>query len=284
MKKLQIYSWILFICCFVACSGNDNIGTVETWEDEYVFPQGKSDADERLLGYYNLYGTYILYDYTYLDFRYEFPGYSSYRFVLPDPSNVGDMLDLLDDIWFDFYPVEFHKEYMPLKIILADAVESESAVDGSITSYFVLSGVSAIIFGHCSDTLQKITPAVKLGFKNELQTHLWTNWMDEIEVPDEFYEVSDYSSVADADPASDNYARKRGFVSNYDLAYEWSIYSVSESEDLRTYLVHMAICSSEDWASDLEYPLVRQKYDILRNWLKEKYGFDLQTVGDTFYE
>lgn len=38
--------------------------------------------------------------------------------------------------------------------------------------------------------------------------------------------------------------------------------------------------TSEEWAEDLTYPLVKKKYDILRNYFLEKFNFDIQKIGD----
>ena len=42
--------------------------------------------------------------------------------------------------------------------------------------------------------------------------------------------------------------------------------------------------SSEEWKEDLTWPLVKKKYDILRNWTQEEFGFDIQSIGDLFCE
>ena len=106
MKKIAIYLCGLWACCLMACSNDNEIGYVEPWEEEYVLPQGKSDADDRIVAFYEQYNRYILYEYTYLDLRYELGGW--YDYELPDPACVGDMLDLLDEVWFDFYPEDKH--------------------------------------------------------------------------------------------------------------------------------------------------------------------------------
>lgn len=284
MKKIMNYLMVLFVCGFIACSGNDKIEYIEPWTEEYVLPQGKSDADDRIMNYYDQYGTYILYEYSDLEFRYEFPNLI-YDYELPDLAYVGDMLDLLEDIWFDFYPVDFHKKYMPLKIMLAKQFVYQNTF-GVTTLYFTASGTSSIGIGFCSDTLRKITPETKLGFKNDLQGSLWTTWLNKVEFPDEFFTISDYSYNADMDPMSDNYARKRGFVTYYfsGMALEWSTSGTLDSQiDLLSFLTGMLIRTSEDWKTDLEYPLVKKKYDILRSWFQEKYGFDMQNIGDATF-
>ena len=54
--------------------------------------------------------------------------------------------------------------------------------------------------------------------------------------------------------------------------------------DLLTYLGSMVSRTSEEWASDMEYSLVKQKYDILRSYIQESLGIDLKAVGDAVCE
>lgn len=291
MKKIRIYSWILFVFCFMACSGSDEVGEIVPWTDEYELPQGKSNADDRIMAYHDLYGTYILYEYTDWDYRYELT--NSYNFKLPDPIYVGDMLDLLEDIWFDFYPVDFHKKYMPLKIMLAEYLEYEDIWMETSTFYFVLTrNSSAIGIGFCSDTLRKITSQTKLEFKNNLQRNLWYDWLTRIDFPDEFFEISDYSCAAVLDDSSSDYTRSRGFVADYYNDYynewstkvDWQTRLLNKQTDLRSFIMGMIVRSTADWKDDLEWPLVKQKYDILRDWIQKEYGFDIQEIGNVVYD
>ena len=291
MKKISIYFLSFWTCLLFACSGNDEVDVIEPWEEmEYELPQGKSDADDRIVEYYEQFGTYILYEYSYLDFLFE-----CYEklYELPDPVYVGDMLNFLEEIWFDFYSAEFHKQFMPLKIMLAKYLGTEDYYDGSLVlDFIVYRRTPAIVIGYCSDTLRKLTPATKLELKNELQVTLWQKWYPNLNVPEEFYAVSDYSRVAVTDPSSEDYARNRGFVANHmsSTPREWCTSldyqtgRLRESYDLMYFLIAMVVRTSADWAEDLKWPLVKQKYDILRDWIQETYGFDLQKVGDVTYE
>ena len=292
MKRISIYFFSLLACCLLACLGNDDVDVIEPWEEmEYELPQGKSDADDRIVNYFEKCGSYILYEYPDLDFDFELS--ESYLYELPDPIYVGDMLDFLEETWFDFYSVEFHKHFMPLKIMLTKYLAYEDPwTEEVILEYFCYYGSEAIAIGYCSDALQEFSPATKLEFKNELHSQLWNNWYKELDIPEDFFAISDYTRVAVTDVESVDYVRNRGFVANYlnDPPREWATslsYStgrLDEKTDLKSYLIGMAVRTSADWAEDLKWPLVKQKYDILRDWIQETYGFDLQKVGDATYD
>ena len=46
------------------------MGSVDPLTPDYILPQGKSPADNRIVELYNQYGTYILYEYTERDFNW----------------------------------------------------------------------------------------------------------------------------------------------------------------------------------------------------------------------
>ena len=110
-----------------------------------------------------------------------------------------------------------------------------------------------------------------------------------ITIPEEFYKISDYSTKACRDPNDPDYARKRGFVANPQYGNEWCIYvnwqtkTLLQSDDLTYFLASILRRTSEQWESDLTYPLVKQKYDILVDHFKKEYDIDLVKIGNTIY-
>lgn len=289
--------WLVAFCvqCCMACTDSDPVsGEFEPLGLEYELPQGKSDADDRIVDFYNKYSSLILYDYPALEWNYEFgsQGYIDYVYELPDPAYVGEALDFLEDIWFDFFPEEFNREFIPYKILLAGKFTSTYNNSAMPLLY---ASKDAVMFGFCSDTLRNLTPETKQVIKRDLFSQALSGWMLEIEIPEEFYAISDYSSAATEDPSSPDYARKRGFVADYSYVdyygpsewctwVDWLTGMLNKTSDMLAYLTGMTHRTSNDWKADWEYPLVKQKYDILRNFFIEKYDVDLQKIGDAVYE
>ena len=142
---------------------------------------------------------------------------------------------------------------------------------------------------YCSDTLDRISPETILSFKNNLQKTLWEYYGTIFDIPEEFYAETIYSRVAVSDPTSSDYMRTRGFISyqgdEWSLKFaSWFDEELDSQTDLFSYLTAMVTRTSKEWEGDLQYPLVKQKYDILRNWLNKEYGFDIQKIGDAVYE
>lgn len=163
MKRLRIYIITLCCLCYMACAEDKEIGEIAPLSPDYTLPQGKSPADDRIVELHSQYGTYILYEYSQLDFVYGFSTSYSYLYTLPDPQYVGDMLDLLEKIWFQYYPQEFHKKYMPYKILLADSLILQQS--GQLKLKYLNTGENVMAIGYCSDTLRKMSAATKLAFK-----------------------------------------------------------------------------------------------------------------------
>lgn len=289
MKYLNIIIGVfILLSVALSCSKDVAIGEVEPLEPDYVLPQGGSSVDDKIVELHDLYGSFILYDYSLLDFYYDLP--TSYTYTLPDPQYVGDMLELLDDIWFQFYPAEFHEKYMPYKIFLVDELEKESW--GKMVPDYLCIGEFSAAIGFCSDTLRKMSSRTKLEFKNTLQLNLWNSWytMGYIDVPDAFFAVSDYTQIAEGyDTESPNYARKRGFIAKDGIVEwctwinDWETGLLDKDMDVYTYLTGLVTRTTEEWESDLAYPLVKEKYDIIRNYFIENFNVDLQKIGDTVY-
>lgn len=286
MKRMNIYIILFLSMWLMACSEENGVGNVEPMAPDYVLPQGKSPADDRIVELYNQYGTYVLYEYTKRDFNWsQMEGTSSdYTYTEADPLYAGNMLDLLDAVWFSFYPVDFHKKYMPYKIFLAKTLHY-----GTLSQFKdvrVMTGQVAI--SYCSDTLMKMPTGTKLNLKNNLQQGLWEKWIDKINFPNEFFALSDYSKAANTTQSSPDYARNRGFVANngneWSTRVNWPSRTLEPTDDLKAFLNGMVSRTSEQWESDLEYPLVKKKYDILRNYLLKTYRFDIQVIGNTIYE
>ena len=283
MKRICIYIIVGIVVSLTACSEDDAIGYVPPLEPDYVLPTGTA-VDDTIAMYYERYGSYILYKYTDLEFYYESnvdPDWDSYESA--DPLYVGDMLSLLKEIWFDFYPTEFHQKYMPYRIFLASRlIEFDEEI-------FALVGTNALYVGSCSEVLKNLAPEDKLEYKKILQRLLWSKWGLVMDIPEDFVQVSDYITPLDDDSEQ---ARNRGFLSGFfddGEEYEWSselnYYSQKELEqrDFCSFLIHMTTSTSSELAQDLSYPLVKKKYDILKEWFNKKYGIDLQKVGDTTY-
>ncbi|WP_018339144.1 hypothetical protein [Butyricimonas synergistica] len=299
MKKINLYLIVLCLLGCVACTDEDKVNNVGTLSQDYVLPQGKSPADSRIVEYYNSYKSYILYEYTQPDFLYGLSQTNnSYIYEKVDPQCMDVVLDLLEDIWFDLYPTEFHVKYMPYKIMVAKSISTTYS-----TCDFATMGNNgqSLYLNNCSEELKNLSAEEKRIYKNNLQLCLWNYWRTAgtLEFPEEFYKVSDYTRAAkDYDPENPDdpdFALARGFMPQWyayqnRYSFSWCLYVhyqtklVDSGNDLQNFMYAMLTRTAEEWGDYLtKYPLIKRKYDILRNWFLTKYKVDLKKIGEATY-
>lgn len=302
MQKNILMLMVVALGMWTSCAEDKDLGPDVPFGADYTIPQGKSPADDRVVELFEKYGTYFLYDYTEADFYYTIVASSAnanittYR-ILGDPQYMGDMLDLLNDVWLKFYPKEFLAENLPYRVLVADTIkEVYSYVRPDNILRTRLTANTMAVAGMNKNT--KSMPAdEKRKLKNELQKNFFTDLVNngKLELPKEFYEVSDYSKAANTTPESADYARTRGFVPSidyedlYGTVSEWCTYvdyktkRLSETTDIMHFLKNM-LCHAEDdpnsWGTYLTYPLVQKKHKILRDHFIAKYGVDIQAIGN----
>lgn len=290
---MKLYTLFITLFLLAACSEDKPLGEIPVIGLDYTLPQGESPDDDRIMELHEKYGSYFLYEFTLRDFEWtqinDNTLRGTYEYTPADPQYVGEMLDLLNDIWFQFYPEEFLKETIPYRVFLVSTLDWLAF--GDPIQQFGRTGENQIALSLCCDTLVKMSNATKLEYKNWLHGQLWYQWPTNgtVEIPEEFYEVSDYSEFTSMDtPETRNEARERGFVvDNYDYAWwtyaDWNTGMLSKDSDCSAFIGRMVTQTEAEWAEDLTYPLVKQKYDILRDWFQEQYGFDIQAIGNVTY-
>ena len=187
-------------------------------------------------------------------------------------------------------PEEFLKKNLPYRVFMADTIyQVLSYMDRPMEC--VKTGDNSLAFGYMNADTKKKTAAEKLALKNTVQMLFFDllQVRKAVSIPEEFYKISDYSTKASSDPNDDDYARKRGFVANPQYGSEWCTYvnwqtkTLLQSDDLTYFLASILCRTSTQWASDLTYPLVKEKYDILVNHFKKEYNIDLVKIGNKTY-
>lgn len=284
-----LFGFCLIGFCLTACSERDiDPSDLPVIDTEYTLPQGKSDADDYIVEFYEKYGTYILYEFEEADLKWVQSDvnnlWNNFKYTSADPQYVALMVDFLQENVFRFYPDAFLSKELPYKIFLLATLkhnEYSNYEDVRIVG-------TQMAISNCAESLETIVndPAKSMKLKNRLQSILWSNWLYLFDIPAEFYKTSTYSSgQASTDPSAWNYTRTMGFIADNE-GKEWSTVDpwpdtkLSKIQDLHSYLDGMRNRTSEEWENDLSYPLVKHKYDVLRNYFKTHFGFDIQAIGD----
>ena len=298
MRKIFIFL-IVALGSWTACTGDDNdLGVAIPFVESYKLPQGKSPADDRVVALFESYGSYFLYEYTQRDFNWTqvaIPtGSNRYEAILGDPQYVGEMLDLLEEIWLNHYPVDFLAKNLPYRVLLADTVKLTSTFTNLVSYFKSYLTTNTLTIAGLNKEVSSLSSVAQKSMKNWIQQAFLDHLLktNAIEAPEEFYEVSDYTRAANGGPAD---ARERGFIPNIDkeerdgIVSEWcdrvDYYTglLPKATDFKQYVKNMishAETEENSWATYLAFPLVRKKHDILQTYFFEKYGVDLQAIGN----
>ncbi|NQX38426.1 hypothetical protein SAMN05421820_101445 [Pedobacter steynii] len=280
MKKILI---AILVASFIAgCKKDIAIKPSESPKQDYVLPQGKSPADDRIVELYKKYNTYFLYDYSVADFNWNQIGKRQGAFggTNADPRYVGDFLDLLQDKWFRFYPDEFLKQRMPYRIFMADSLY----VNYGGVKYLVTvnPGAENLAFGYVNSQLQGQDKAFKLEYKNQLNSVFWEMLIDKklIDLPESFFAVSSYTVNTSSDPNSSNYFKSRGFTEDFSY-FEYITVEDAKRRDLSAFIRTMLSMKKSEWNEKyLGFPLLKKKYDVMQTYFLSKYKINLQLIGD----
>lgn len=325
MKNINKYLIaLLFVSVLVysSCSKEEDL-IPSNGEYGYEMPQGNSDYDDRIMQYYkDLDGVCFLYNYvdndSYLTTRYYFKAVWSsvakswngieikpnryYIYEHADKNYIIKLLDLLDEIWFNFYEKDKLKEYMPLKILLASTLSTPtvttSQVLADVKCLSILDKVyRQLSIGWCDSRLDNITPAEKRAFMidvNTLYLRTYMNTLGYIEMPFDFTSVSPYSASGSKESKTffpQGFINKFNSNMNNPLGDWWDFFTAiitTPLAELETYASRETdttykgiLCKDTkgaDGKSQLPkdpYGNTRKKYNAIVAYYKSTFGVDL---------
>lgn len=292
MKKILFFA-ITILSTWTSCSDDKELGTDIPFVGSYQLPQGKSPADDRIVELFNKYGSYFLYEYTQEDFNWTQVSFSSnnYTAILGNPAYAGDWLDVIERIWLDFYPTDFLAKNLPYRIFMADSIKRITKSRTFI--YEAYRSTNTMAIAGLNEKVGSLSKSAEKSMKNILQ-QVFADYLVNshlVEAPDEFYAVSDYAKAAAWAANTDNSPRERGFLPDITDEEQWNYVNdfwcqhsnISRTDDLKHYVTNMvshAETEEDSWALYLTYPLIKKKHDILQKHFLEKYGIDLQAIGN----
>ena len=316
-RKIYFYmillSWLL---CAVACYDEKELspsGIISS----YSVPQGEHDYDDVIVEYYNKYGSCLLYKFTDKDTYWTPSGWmngvlgvngkAGYLATPADEKYVGEQLDLIQKLWFSSYSAEFLKEFLPMKIMLCSEIDSLYVTwDFSVTPMqmvYLSKDVRSwynydnICVGYGDIAVTQMTKKDSSDFRSRMNRIFVESMIGRGKTAPtkEFGESANYKiSSSDMYTASKLWAAGIPQLVNY---------SISESNDWKTFLLMMVLSTEEFLTRVPEYNnnwdstsknwdgilnpvkdvngLLKKRYDMVRNYFIENYNMDLQKVGNT---
>ncbi len=318
LKKIYIPLLLSGMFLFNSCVKEEGELTPSGIESGYSVPQGTNDFDDEIVDFYNNYGSYLLYDFTEKDAYWtpsswqngvettdEETGSAGFVVEMPDVDYVGEQLELLNEVWFQYYSEEFLKEFLPIKILLCSEVGYVNySWDENFNLIYVASPIIAyynydnISVGYASEAIESLTESDKSNIALDVN-HVFAESIigqDKIDPTDEFSNSANYSSASSAYTNTELWAL--GVLQPY--------YSASAENDWGQFLT-MMMCYSEEYlnrevsyVSEYDWEetswegifsslkdtkgLLKERYDFVRQYYIDNYNIDLQEVGNSIYQ
>ena len=263
---------------------------------KYTLPQGDHDYDDDIVSFYHQYSSLILYKFTAKDFGWSPTGNASYDISKDtvfnagagnkwnsQPANelyVGEQLNLLQEKCFGYFPDTF-MYLLPQKILLCSVLETVRAGLGydppaeERTPFNVYTGFQHIAVNWGNERIKTMTAEERNQFKVDVCSAFLSFVMGSLERPQEFFLVSSYTTDITEDQIYANGILDYDYRT--DLNRDWQNYinlAISNSlEDLE----------AEGGMFDPDVDVngkIREKYTIMVDFLKERYSFDIQAIGN----
>ena len=299
MKRL-LYILAVTSLSMTGCKKEAKLTPTTKPEDIYgdpTLPQGNHPYDAEILQLYKDYRTLFLYKYKPHDLYYNITdnlsGYydtatdktvrGGYFDVPADEAYVGQQLDLLKELWLNYYPDSLLRKGLPQKVFLVDSFYFAypgpgKPVDNWPEMFNAFDGGDYILAGFGGSRIAAITPEDKYAMKGELNAAflVFTHKQGAIKPIAAFKAQTDYGSV---NPTNyhDEGLLEYDYNGGNTLDRDWDAYTriiVSNSYDVLT-------APGNILSPDVDTKgVIRKKYDIMIAYFKTTFGVDLQAIGN----
>lgn len=292
LTVVTLSSWLV-----TGCKKEEKLTASTTPEPLYsghTLPQGNHPYDADIAQLFQKYNTLFLYKYVPNDLYYNINAYlggaydstkdsttrGGYFDVPADQAYVGMQLDLLKEIWLNYYPDSLLKQGLPQKVYLVDSFFAAYPGPGkpiaNMYSYNeVYTGGDYILATWGGARVQTISPSDKYVFKGMLNAAFlaFAHAKGVIKRSSSFTALTDYSAF------------------NYGNYYDYGIIDYFRSTPDADWDAYVEAIVSNSYAT-LTSPgnildpavdtqgLIQEKYTIVIAYFKAAFGVDLQAIGN----
>ncbi len=299
MKQLLNISIILVIAGLVVAGCRKEKALTPTTEKENVYgphtlPQGNHPYDNDIQVLYNKYNTLFLYKYKPEDLYYNFDYWRGGEYdpvankttrtgLFDIPAGeawVGKQLDLLKEIWLNYYPDSLLRKGLPQKVFLVDSFFYAWAGPGKPAEnwpelYNIFTGGDFIVATWEGSRMEAITPEEKYTYKSELNTAFLkkARELNAVRRLSAFTSLTDYSQIN-----STNY-KQLGIIESgvFTPDDDWDSYMKTIVSNSYTKLTSPGGALHASWDVN---GVIRKKYDIVIGYFQSAFGVDLQAIGN----
>lgn len=297
MKKI-LYLLLSCMGC-VSCYNEDALKPSEEPEliyGKYTLPQGDHEYDDTIVAFYKKHGSLILYKFTSKDFGwsvkenvawdeardtvYRPVASNKYDARPADERYVGEQLKLLQEKMFVYLP-DTLLFFLPQKILLCSTLDEVPVGLGRTptpeerTPLQVYAGFCHIAVNWGNAGILSMSAAERNQFKKEVCFTCLGIINEKIDKPKDFFTISNYSDNLPEEEVYENGILDKEHRTNPEK--DWLDY------------LKLAIENSSETLKAEEGMLnpsvdtrgkIRQKYNVMVDFFKSKYGFDIQAIGN----
>lgn len=271
----------------------------------YTVPQGNNSYDSTILGYYNKYGSYLLYKFTGKDTYWTPTGWKNadsasitvgYLVTQANPAYVAKQLALIDKLWFRYYTATFLKDFLPAKVMLCATVDSAYITyvfTPTYTPTFKTKAVAAwynydnICVGNASPAIDTMKTRDSITYMAKInlifiQSIAGRNLANPTA---EFASTTNYSTTVSSQAAAYAAGILYTYYNGPSAIRDWSMYmqamvSCSETRLNKSTANTDATFNGILNATKDANGIIRKRYNMLRNYFINTYNVDLQAIGN----
>lgn len=216
MRKIYLILFLFILT--VSCYQEEEIKVSQEGEPFYVLPQGNHDYDEDIVGWFENYGFYVLYQFKESDAYWNNQDYEEWNGLFTGHCKVkqaeetytGKLVQWFGERVLAIYPDDLRKQAMPLKVLLCselwnvenvykgiDPDTKEAYYEQVYHNQWGKSGYDYIAVNGASSVMDTMTIRSQRQWMQEVNAGVLARIGGKqlIPVDDEFFEISDYSKT-----------------------------------------------------------------------------------------
>lgn len=291
---MKLYNTVLFLLFPLmglasACYSHEEL-SVEPGKPKFKIEDSTDPVDHEIYEIHKKTGVQILYDYKPNDYRWNLGAVqttSDFDTVMLPKEREALALGMkyVNTTLLRHYSEDFKRHFFPLRIFLADSIYHRARKK----EIMVAPGRDHILIGNINKSiLEKITPKQLKERQGILNATLWSKFFLEkegVEFPPAFGTLSQdyYNHFLNKPPLKTMDPREMGFWGK--IQNTMDIYPRTpkdEKEDVFFFIQKMTSFDKETLDQQMKgFPVLIEKYNILRKYLIEVHKIDLQEIGNS---
>lgn len=299
MKRLIYIVSIGLMMAMTACYSEDSIKPdPELGEPLFPLERGEEGSlEEQIYSIYEKYGSFVLYDFNQTEF-YTTWSSRNVRWYAPvkegNESYVSRMLTFIQENVFDRYPEAFISKFLPYKIYLVDSLcDNTTYLKSKLVSTLGRDN-HGLAVSHVGPDMDGLNASKWEGISSGIISIMMGNIYDSMDVPEEFFKLSEYRSFyfydneEDADPEGefDTYhyvLYSLGFVdANGYPEYEYFM-GHKEKEDLADYISFVMSTPKTDMDKIFaRFGIVKKKAFLIAGFIRDEMEMDPIALQNSF--